>query len=76
MLTGDMASPRWDRMTGPVPPVNTAAVLLGDAVVKLDGLAHLGGRIEHHVPGQPGDLAGRCLMYTMQFIASAVSLQE
>ena len=35
-----------------------AAVLLGDAVVQLDGLADLAGRIEHHVPGQPGDLAG------------------
>src|SRR6202042_2310411 len=35
-----------------------AAVLLGDAVVKLDGLANLAGRIKHHVPGQPSDLAG------------------
>jgi hypothetical protein len=34
-----------------------AAVLFGDAVMKLDGLADLAGRIEHHVPGQPSDLA-------------------
>jgi hypothetical protein len=90
-----------------------AAVLLGDAVVELDGLADLAGRIEHHVPGQIGNLAGPqpgfgrqqhdqlvtdgvagsggkekevgyllimkylgpCLMYTMQFIESRVSLQ-
>jgi hypothetical protein len=35
-----------------------AAVLFGDAVVQFDGLADLTGRIEHHVPRQPGDLAG------------------
>jgi hypothetical protein len=34
----------------------TAAVLFGDAVMELDGLANLAGRIEHHVPGQPSDL--------------------
>ena len=35
-----------------------AAVLLGDAVAELNRLANLAGWIEHHVPGQPSDLAG------------------
>ena len=35
-----------------------AAVLFGDAVMQLDGLANFAGRIEYHIPGQAGNLPG------------------
>ena len=33
------------------------ALLLGRAIAQLDHVADLAGRVEHHVPGQLGDLA-------------------